>query len=299
MQGSEPAGQQEPEIADGEIVVDGNRGAAEDFARDYLQAIEIGRLNAQAARWSDRICPKVMGIDGEIADRIVDRIRTVAQEAGIAVAPIGCKNNINIVFVDDGAQFASTLRRRAPRKLREVPRHKQAFVFESDAPVRWWYTTEVTGSGGRSLVKSEPPHIQCQGLCNGGYVLPSGPDTKFLSYYNSSRVSTPIERHIRTASVVIDVNRASGTAVDSLADYVALVTLSEIWPESGSALKGSILTLFEDISAPQRDTLTLGSIDRQFLCELYRLPLDRPAQHQKGRLLQALQIGGTQCSLAD
>lgn len=287
-----------------EIVVQGDRDQREvrKKARQFLDAVEIGRRDLQAARWEKRICPMVLGQDGEVAEAILSRIRAVAEQVGARVAPADCDPNLSVVFVFDGPDFVSEVHRKAHRRLKEVPRRKRDFVFESDAPVRWWYTTELKGSGGRPLLDAQPAFIQCDGdagSCTGGDVLPSGPDTKIVGLYSSGRIVSQIERHIHTATVVVDLNKAAGTNVHSLADYIALVSLSEIWPEGGSSPVDTILTLFdeeEDVSSGFR---ALSRWDQKFLCALYKMPLSRRARVQKARFLDTLLDDNGSCAPLD
>ncbi|MEE4209763.1 MAG: hypothetical protein V2I43_10900, partial [Parvularcula sp.] len=214
--------------AEDRILVERDRVGNErrEQAKSFIEHVEIGRSHEQAARWVDRICPKVVGVEGEIADRLVASVGSVAEAIGAPVAPKGCSANISIALVDDGAEFVDAVHLKDRRSLRGVPAHKLEFVRESDAPVRWWYTTEVFGSGGRPLQDSEPSFIQCVGDCQKGQILPAGRDPKFISSFNATRIGSFYERQIRAAQFVIDVNRAAGTNVASLADYVSLVALS-------------------------------------------------------------------------
>lgn len=290
------------------IVVEGNRDPQEERkqARSYIEAVEIGRTRQQTARWADKICPGVFGIEGEIADIMIERIRFIASSAGVPIADRDCRTNLSVIFAKDGAQFMAQVRRKSNRLLSEIPRHQRDFVLKSDAPVRWWYTTELTGSEGRPLLPNQP-FIQCEG-CEGGQGVPTGPNTRFNAQYSNSRIRTPTERHLLTASVVIDERQAAGTKVDSLAEYVALVALAEIWPARAGSTGDTILTLFDDAKAQTNpasgpasgptsgDVRTLSEQDERFLCALYKLPLDRSISRQKSQLIAGLLNEDDKCT---
>ncbi|MEE4155568.1 MAG: hypothetical protein V2I27_15520 [Erythrobacter sp.] len=280
-----------------EILVEGSREGDDKtpVARAYLEAVEFGFLDLQTARWEDKICPKVLGVEGLAAQMLVERLSQVAASVGVEVASADCRPNISVVFTEDAADFMATIRRRSPRRLREAPARQRDFLYASQAPVRWWYSTQLFGSGGRALTPSEPPFIQCQGDCSGGSAIPSGPNTKFLSHYSSSRIAAPTERHIKAASVVVDINLAAGTPITALADYVALVALAEIWPREGASVGDSILGLFEAMPVSLERPPQLSETDEVFLCGLYKMPLDRPARYQRGRLISAIAKGDYDC----
>ena len=291
---SDEEGTAAPSTSDG-IVVEGERERqrVREAARTYIEAVEIGRTQQQTARWADKICPGVFGLEGEIADIMIDRIRFIAESAGAPVAKRKCKTNLSVIFADDGAEFVSQVRSKSHRQLNEIPRHQRDFVYTSDAPVRWWYTSELMGSGGKPLV-SDQPLLQCEG-CLGGQPIKTTVDTKFNQQFSNSRIRRPTERHIRTASVVIDERQAAGTKIDSLAEYVAFVALAEIWPSSSTAQASTILTLFDDSEGQTGEVRTLTQQDERFLCALYNLPLDRSVRRQKSRLVLGIAEGDYAC----
>jgi hypothetical protein len=89
-------------------------------------------------------------------------------------------------------------------------------------------------------------------------------------------------RVLKAATVIIDVNRATGMPLDSVAAFAALVSLAEVRP-SEEAPANSILNLFA--SDGPRD---ITPLDISFLRALYRLPLDRTALAQRGLLVRGM-----------
>ncbi|MGY6551695.1 MAG: hypothetical protein ACXIT4_07320 [Erythrobacter sp.] len=266
-------------------------------SRAYVEAIATASFSQQAARWIDPICTDVSGLPSALADRVAARITGIAAQVGAKVAAPKCKPNLLVVFAPDAGAFTQRSRQSAPAKMREIPKRMEEFVFRSQAPVRWWYTTDVANRDGRPLNSAVGDLVSCPGPCE----LPSLPNNvKSQTTYSSSRISAPTIRHIKSAVVVIDVPLATGRAIDSLADYAALVSLAEIWPQPGAQPARSILGLFDTepfAAAPDDDAVVpgLGSFDRRFLCELYRLPLDRSGQAHKGSLIRAVATGTAPC----
>lgn len=286
----------EAELQDSTILVTGTRETLEK-SRAYVDAIATTSFTEQAARWNDPICAKISGLPSHLADRVAARITGIAAQVGAKTVSAKCKPNLLVVFATDARSFAERSQQTAAYKLREIPKRMEEFVFRSQAPVRWWYTTDVANRDGRPLNSSVADLVHCPGRCDFP-ALP--PNTKSQSTYRTSFISTPTIRHITGAVVVIDMPLAKGRAVDSLADYAALVALAEIWPQVGAQPAHSILSLFDTVpfaTAPDDDDKVpgLSSFDRRFLCQLYRLPLDRSGEVHRGALIRAVATDAEPC----
>ena len=231
------------------------------------------------ARWVDPICPDVTGLVDSANRYAEQRIRRVAEAAGVPVAAEPCVRNIAVSFAPDGAALARAIGQRDGRRLSELsPRAREA-VLTGTAPIRWMYTTEVRSGDGRQAAPAasgETTPQQHTGTGAGsGLPGPGG-----LMLYDSSIVSTLTQRAIISAIVIIDQNQVMGRRLDSLADYAALVALAEI-RDAGAAPQGSILAMF---TAPDA-VRNLTAQDAAFLRALYRLPLDRQASQHRGMLV--------------
>jgi hypothetical protein len=280
-----------PPADDSEIVVS---GTAEDInrARNYIQALQVSSFNVQAARWADPICVGVTGTSPAIAERLAGRINAAASQIGAERGEAGCKPNLLVIFAKDAGDYMAQMRRSSAAQLQEIPKRREAFTFGKTAPIRWWYTTDVRGADGRPFNVGTTGLVQCSGRCQ----IPSmGQNVKSQATYSSSIVRAPTVRHIKSAVVVIDVPLAAGRSVDSLGDYAALVSLAEIWPDNSTVPTGSILGLFAARPQSAGAAPLLGAMDRSFLCELYRLPLDRSGQYHKGTLTRAVSAAQDRC----
>lgn len=268
-----------------EIVVSGERltpAQARERAVAYVQHTGIADGKESIARWIDPICPKVIGVAPDVAQRVLNSLRAIAAQTGVPTAKPGCLPNIAINFVGDGNAFMRSVSARDPSQLAKVPAHLRQVLMSSSAPVRWWYFTELRGRDGDRMNGMDPAFVS--GAETGGATLPSNGESSTLANYGSSLVSTQTSRALRGATVVIDTVRAEGATLDSVAAYAAMVAFAELQPRD-TPLGGSILGLFGDADAPR----SLSKLDQTFLRELYALPLDRRARQQRGRLVRALQ----------
>jgi hypothetical protein len=263
-----------------DIVVTGKAKTPEEERkeiREYIRNTGIAKGETPAARWTIPVCPKVYGVPEAIADRVTAQVRAVAIAANIKTAKADCEPNIAITFVDNGAAFANTMRKKSHRHFSDVDLREKDVLFESDAPIRWWYATTQGAADGTPSQSGGTIAAGVTGGEGGQSVLAGVVGSTSGFSIKDSLISTGTARSIVTATVVIDVNKATGTSLNAVADYAAFVALAEIDPPK-EAPPQSVLGLFAGAS----DGMTQR--DRNFLTALYKIPLDRQAYQQRGNL---------------
>ncbi|MFZ4110568.1 MAG: hypothetical protein ACOYKQ_08885, partial [Polymorphobacter sp.] len=141
---SEPA-------ADAAITVTATRltpAEAEARATTFVKAVLPPPSYGQYGRWTVPICVKVTGINDPAAARVMDRVRTVAATAGMAVGKLGCRANLNIIFSEDASRTTGIILRRRPGLVARLPMAAKTRLTSEPLPVRWLYGEEVgDGSG--------------------------------------------------------------------------------------------------------------------------------------------------------
>jgi hypothetical protein len=270
-----PADAQQPVIPPSDpgdsIVVTGSRLTREQVreqAVDYVRQVGVARGQLPAARWTDPVCPRVRGIAERYAQVVEARMRAIAQEAGIRTADKGCDPNISVSFVGNAEALMNVIHRRAPHRFLEVPPEAREALIKGDAPIRWWYLTE-------ERTKYGVPRVTYTIQMDGPPLVVDA-----FGHYTSSIISTQMNRAILDASVVIDLDRVEGRRLDAIAAYAAFVAYAEVRP-SATPPPGSVLGMF----GAEVESHGLTEQDMTFLRALYRLPLDRPARHHRGRLV--------------
>ncbi len=266
-----------------DIVVTGSqlsREQAREQATAFVEATGVASGRIPAARWLIPVCPKVGGLVPEAARAAERKLRAIADEAGVELAPTPCDANLVMNFVPDADAAISEIARRSPRRLAELSNSARKAVINGDAPIRWWYTTETMGRHGqRSRFLSAPRSQMDGGHSEGGSAIPVSVPT--MMHYQSSQISTLSQRSLVSASIIIDETAVIGLPLDTVAAYAALVGLAEIRDPSARPT-GSILAQFDSPATPT----DLTRQDKAFLKALYRMPLDRQAMRHRGRLVR-------------
>ena len=246
-------------------------------AKDFVR--RTGVAERPVARWIDPICPKVLGVSDAIAGKVEARIREVAQEAKARIARGPCRANIIVNFAGDGGALIREIAAKAPNRLMEVPPEARPLLLDGSAPIRWWHTSEVrTKDGMGSIGNDAPPAVTMRGEQPGGVPLPGDVHQQ----YRSSFLSTQLVRALKSATIIVDANKAGGVPLESVSAFAALVGLAEIQLDEDTP-DNSILGLFA--AGGPRD---LTPLDTGFLRALYRLPLDRTANMQRGLLIRGI-----------
>jgi hypothetical protein len=269
---------------DERIVIEGERlpaPAARARAEAFIEGTGVASGNTPAARWVDPVCPRVLGLN-EAGTRVAEaRIRAVAAQAGVPLAPAPCDSNIVVSFTNDGAALVREIERRSPGRLNQVPLSARDALLNGSAPIRWWYTAETRGrhnEGSQRVASSAGQFTPVNDGAGAGANF--GTEVPTAVHYGDSIVSTLMTRALVSAGVVIDQNRVMGMRLRALADYAALVALAEIRSQGFSG-QGSVLNLFDSAGA----TAGMTAQDMAFLSALYRMPLDREARRHRAHLV--------------
>ena len=267
--------------SDATIVVTGTRQSDEELRRrvgEFVKKFGVANGEKPVARWTDPICPRVYGLRPEHAKLVVEKLLSVAGDAGVHVAKSGCHPNIAISFVSDGGRFVRTVASKSSRTLAEVSRQEQERLSRGLEPIGWWYSTEVRGKDG-TVGSGDPPPWARGNSEGGGSPIPTTGNSGSFSTYSSSIISTQSIRTISQAMVVVDVPKSEGFKLAAVSSYISMVALAEITYETQPS-SDSIMSLF----STGNDLTDVTKWDSAFLSTLYKIPLDRQAYQQRGTL---------------
>lgn len=266
-----------------EIVVEGARyppEQAKQISTDILSDFGVAQANAPAARWTEPVCLKVIGLSDRQSAIVEARIREVAVTVRAPIARGKCSGNAVVSFTGDGAQVTGEIVRRDPNRLREVPEALRSRYVTDTMPARWWYSTGIGAADGMAASSVGPPGVFYEGADTGATALGMSGEEGTVVTHRSSMVSTQTARSIRSATVVIDARQTGGASIETLADFAALVLLAEVKPGARSS-SISVLAAFGGYDPPKG----LTDWDLAFLKALYRIPLDRTANRHRGQLV--------------
>lgn len=255
----------------GDVIVEARR--LEDLARAFLDDVNAPPPGTRTARWNTELCISVSNMQPRFAQFVIDRIARTALDVGVDVGGPGCRPNVVIVATDDGAATADRLVRGAGFGFRPTISGSnlgQVALRQfrtSDAPVRWWHVTlpvmADTGQLANALRGDVPPTV----------VIRRG-----------SRLVSDVRYDLALAIVVIDMSKTGEVPMGLLADYSAMVVLSQIDPSVGTRQQATILNLFNEAGVDG-----FSDWDRDYMSALYSADADRAkASQQRSSIVSAL-----------
>jgi hypothetical protein len=241
------------EAQSSDIVVTGekepSRAAVNRQAEDIAEAIDI--RYKPLARFEQPVCPGILGMDREIAEFMIDRIRFVAQEAGLRLSnDVDCSPNILIAFVPDPQAQFEHIRKESPFYLKGTPHSEVLELSRETGPVIAWTATVTKTRHGESVSASE------------GLFVPEVLYTPIAQ----SHIYTAHRKDIISSLVLIDVDAVDGLSAVQLADYAAMRSLAKTRTPKDEIATSTILSLFACEGEPP---IEMSDFDRAYLASLY------------------------------
>ncbi len=260
------------------IVVNGH--SPPEVRRQVHESIRQNRQSPQfdqIARWRSALCVKAIGIAPAVAKIVTDRIETAAREAEVAVARQPCQTNATVVFTSDGPHMAQLLAKKRGSLFAALPAQEYDRLLSAPDAIRWWYQFSL-GDGQSGSSASESAAIGANASSTDGVAL-GGAASR--SSFSSSVILTGWSVAVGSATVIVDVGRATGTPLSAVADYAARVIVAPArFPPKPSTYR-SILSVFADKDAAP---VALTSFDRAYMWAINRLPDERQAWTQQAML---------------
>lgn len=183
-----------------------NEEEARARSRAHVAAVLGTPVSGQNARWASPLCIAIVGAEPASAVPILNRIESIVTNAGAELGRKGCRPNVVMHFTANADTDLAAIDRKRPDLLEELPEAERRRLRTAGLPVRWFYGDKVDGVGARQLDEDLPSGDQLA-----GYVV--------LREGGASRITTPIEVRITSATVLVDAPRVAGVPVKALADY--------------------------------------------------------------------------------
>jgi len=232
-------------------------------ARDIM--VRTGNIyESPLARFEDRLCPGIVGLEPDFAALMIDRVRTNAALLDIRLMPDGCDANFIIAFVDDGEAMLRRMMEESPQYFQYLDSGEKHEILQP-GPAHVWANVEP-----RTLTGM--PIAQVRNLVN---------PPRMHIHAAHSRIYTPNRNDITSVMITFDTDAVRGLNLGQLADYATMRGLAQTRP-SGDMAIDSILSLFAhppddpNWAPPQR----LTEFDRAYLRSLYAGPANLPASRK-------------------
>jgi hypothetical protein len=233
-----------------EIVVTGQRlqTVLREFVGELTAAPQHHGEN-QLGRWNHRICPAVLGLTSAAEEQIVaDQIAIRAHQVGLETQGPGCHANLVVLITPDADRLAEAIVRnmndwvqpRATHTLNTLGHAELAAFLSSDGAVRWWHVLQTVGADGAPISGTS--------FDNAG-AIPGA-----VSSFAPPGLLRATRQDFRSVIVIVDSRQAGGYGLNSLGDYLAMVSLAQLRPGADMSGYPTILNLFSAPNAPRAMT---------------------------------------------
>jgi len=223
-----------------------------------------GAVGGSLVRWrggrAETICPGTTGLDDGYNEFVSARVRAIAAFVGAPVQSddLKCAPNVEIIFTQDPRSVMARIQQWGARALRVKFDHQMQKALDiSDAhAIQGWY---VTAGGGSNVLNRDPGMvggIDLQALWP--RVIPT-----------SNQAAGESRRSILSVVLVINTKKVTGITIGSIADYLALVSLSVIQNPDQCDPLPSILDLMSPACTARDKPTGITAGDLAFLKALY------------------------------
>lgn len=260
---AQPQEQQQPDSRD--IVVQGIRDIDRQVG-NFVRALTDVPMSGQISRFDWAVCPNVVGLSDQQNAMAADRMRQVAEAAGIRVGKAGCNGNILLIVADDVPGVVKWLRSKHSDLFHGVPA-RQMRELSRGGQVAAWHVEGLLDADGVEVPRDRD---------TGQYVIERTG--------TPSRISTVSRPHFAASVVVVDSRALEGLTVVQLADYAAMRAFARTDP---SRLRDSSApSILSVIDAPMGSAvpITLTQWDLAYLKALYSSTENRRAGQQRGEI---------------
>ena len=253
-----------------------SREAISGFVQSFASPV---RMTGKMARWGVGICPVTIGLPAAFGHYVIDHLKDVAAKAGTPVnTDLHCSPNIQIVFAQRAQVLLDQVRARAPDLLGYLDNDSlRAEAATLHRPIQAWYMTDTVDVRGQRFTDSSTH--------GGGLSITVSPNLPPIFYPHAhatavtgSRLGDGLRSEFHHVLVVADAMALQDYEMGAVADYIALLALSQ--PDRPGACQqlSSIVNLFATDCAP---VAALTDTDRAWLAGLYRMGPDRTLRTQQ------------------
>src|SRR5258706_16354671 len=237
------------------------------------------RMTGKIARWENGVCPLTVGQQPAVTKYVTQRVKDVAAMVGAPVnATQSCTPNIEIVFTKIPQELLDNVRKHDANYLgyaeSNAQMEKLAMVTR---PVQAWYATQTKDLQGMSRIDSARkrgegiamPCFACPGRSGSPEYLP---DATYAGV-TGNRIGDGVRSAFYHVIIVADINRLAGYEACPLADYIAMLALTQLNSLDTCQQLSSVVNMLAKGCEAKAGVLTENDI--AYLRGLYEMSPDR------------------------
>jgi hypothetical protein len=239
-------------------------------------------INGKIARWERWICPLTVGQPPALANFVTQHVKDVAARVGAPVNPTpSCTPNIEVVFTTTAQDLLDNIRAHNADYLgyaESSARRKELAAVTR--PVQAWYLTEIKDLTG--MTKVDTGQRNPGGIHFGDNYFPYA----IFARISGNRTGNGVRSAFHHIVIVVDLNKVKERKIGALADYIALLALTQLNSLDACQELPSIVNML----APGCDrTAALSDGDLAYLRGLYKMNPDLYLVFQRNEIADQMQ----------
>ncbi len=244
-------------------------------------------LLGKIARWKTGICPITVGLPPKLALYINQRILRVAMAAGAPLsASEPCRPNIAVLATPEPQKLLDFVRAKRPALLGFHYRPQAERLATMKLAVQAWYSTATEDFYG--MISGDLPSGDL------GYGVMSSRGDAAEYHTSGSRVGDGLKSEFTAAIIVVDTNKIGGQELGPLADYIAMLAISQGQSYDACQSVPTITNLMAPNCAADMKPAAITDVDMTYLRGLYRMRPDGNLYAERGSIAYEMKkdLGG-------
>ena len=219
----------------------------------------------QLTRWVAPVCPEVRNIPTGFATFVTKRIKAIAASVG-APTKEPCELDVEIIFTSEPQTILDEVAEHDPRLLGYHFIHNTKRAATVTQPIQAWYVTSTSNSLETYI---DDPY---RGTPSGAL---------------GSRLTHGLYNVFNHILIIVNTDKVAGYPIGPIADYIAMLSLSQAKTPDNCAEMASILDYLSPDCAEKPESLTVA--DKTYLEGLYSMDKGEIGSLQKSNISEHMQ----------
>ena len=229
------------------------------------------------ARWKRGICPITIGLPGKFDAFITQRLIRVAMMAKVPLDQAEpCRPNVLVLATDKPQDLLDFVRAKRPALLGFHYRGHAQKLATMTLPIQAWYSTATEDFYG--FLSADLPSFDL------GYGVMSSNSEIPGMHVSGSRNGDGLKSEFATAIIVVDTGKIAGQQIGALADYLAMLALSQANTYAVCQPVPTITNLMSPRCESELKPQAITDIDATYLRGLYGMDAGRSLQGERSSI---------------
>jgi hypothetical protein len=207
----------------------------------------------QIARWRAPVCPAVQGLPPAFNKFVSDRIKAIAVKVGAPV-DASCKSNIEVMFTPETQTMANDVADKTPWLFGTRLTTSAMHLATVNHPIQAWYVTATIDPTGQQRTDDPADPVGVMG------------SNRKIS---GSRLGANKTSVLENVLIIADAGKLAGHDIGTVADYIALLALSQMQPSDDCAALPSVADAMAASCSKKPAPDSITAVDTAFLEGLY------------------------------